>query len=66
MTYRISINDSSFIAPSQLGFEANNGINLYKDFQITGTDLVQKMKFGLNHGEKTNLSVIIIMKWLSI
>lgn len=38
MAYRISINDSSFIAPSQLGFEANNGINLYKDFQITGTD----------------------------
>ncbi len=42
MTYRISINDSSFIAPSQLGFEANNGINLYKDFQITGTDFSTK------------------------
>lgn len=42
MAYRISINDSSFIAPSQLGFEANNGINLYKDFQITGTDFSTK------------------------
>lgn len=42
MAYRISINDSSFIAPSQLGFEANNGINLYKDFQIIGTDFSTK------------------------
>lgn len=38
MTYRITVNDSSFILPSTLGFESKDGINLSEDFHITGTD----------------------------
>ena len=38
MTYRVSVNDTAFVAPSQLGFLAQDGVNLSEGFRITGTD----------------------------
>lgn len=42
MAYHITVNDTPFIAPSILGFEARDGINLSEDFHITGTDFDSK------------------------
>lgn len=42
MTYQVTVNDTLFIAPSPLGFEARNGINLSEGFHITGTDFDSK------------------------
>lgn len=38
MTYRVDVNDTTFIAPSSLGFLAKDGVNLSDGFRITGTD----------------------------
>ena len=61
MAYHITVNDTPFIAPSILGFEARDGINLLPE-QIS----TPKMKYGHNRGEKINQYAIIIMKWLDI
>ena len=42
MTYQVTVNDSTFIAPSLLGFEAKDGVNLCDSFRITGTDFTSK------------------------
>lgn len=38
MTYQIQVNDTAFITPSPLGFQAKDGINLSDNFHVTGTD----------------------------
>ena len=38
MTYRVEVGDTVFIAPSMLGFEANNGVNLSGNFHVVDTD----------------------------
>ena len=38
MAYRVEIGDTTFIAPSSLGFIAKDGVNLSDAFRITGTD----------------------------
>lgn len=38
MTYEVTVNDSSFIATSELGFDARDGVNLANGFRITKTD----------------------------
>lgn len=42
MTYQVTVNDSTFIATSPLGFEARNGVNLSDSFHLTGTDFTSK------------------------
>lgn len=42
MTYQITVNDTIFITPSSLGFEAKDGINLSSNFHITKTDFDSK------------------------
>ena len=38
MNYQISVNDTFLVAPSQLGFIAQDGVNLFKGFRVVGTD----------------------------
>ena len=66
MAYHITVNDTPFTAPSILGFEARDGINLSEDFHIPEQISTPKMKYGHNRGEKINQYAIIIMKWLYI
>ncbi|MEG1334092.1 MAG: glycoside hydrolase family 97 protein [Bacteroides sp.] len=42
MTYQVAVNDSAFILPSALGFEARNGVNLSDGFKVTATDFSSK------------------------
>lgn len=42
MTYQVAVNDSVFILPSALGFEARNGVNLSDGFKVTATDFSSK------------------------
>ncbi|MBQ8221979.1 MAG: glycoside hydrolase family 97 protein [Bacteroidales bacterium] len=42
MYYDVKVNDSSFIAPSLLGFEAKNGLNLKNSFSIIKTEFSSK------------------------
>lgn len=42
MTYQVVVNDSAFILPSALGFEARNGVNLSDGFKVTATDFSSK------------------------
>lgn len=42
MTYQMAVNDSAFILPSALGFEARNGVNLSDGFKVTATDFSSK------------------------
>lgn len=42
MTYRVDVNDTTFIAPSALGFLAQDGVNLSNAFRLTGTDFSTK------------------------
>lgn len=66
MAYHITVNDTPFIAPSILGFEARDGINLQKISTLPEQISTPKMKYGHNRGEKINQYAIIIMKWLYI
>lgn len=38
MNYQISVNDTLLVAPSQLGFIAQDGVNLSEGFRVVGTD----------------------------
>lgn len=38
MTYEVTVNGSTFISPSALGFESKEGMNLADGFHITSTD----------------------------
>lgn len=38
MNYQISVNDTFLVAPSQLGFIAQDGVNLFESFRVVGTD----------------------------
>ncbi|MEG1685353.1 MAG: glycoside hydrolase family 97 protein [Bacteroides sp.] len=38
ITYQVSVNDSSFLAPSSLGFEAEDSVNLSKGFIVKNVD----------------------------
>ncbi|WP_294634501.1 glycoside hydrolase family 97 protein [uncultured Bacteroides sp.] len=38
MNYQISVNDTFLVAPSQLGFIAQDGVNLFEGFRVVGTD----------------------------
>lgn len=42
MCYQVTVNDSSFILPSILGLEAKDGVNLSKDFRVTGVNFDSK------------------------
>ena len=42
MTYQVTVNDSDFISPSVLGFEAKDGVNLSENFHITGVNFDSK------------------------
>ena len=42
MSYNIKVNDSVFIADSQLGFEAKDGLNLKNSFEIIKTEFSSK------------------------
>lgn len=66
MAYHITVNDTLFIAPSILGFEARDGINLSEDFHITGTDFDSKDEIWTQPWGENKQYAIIIMKWLYI
>lgn len=38
MNYQISVNDTLLVVPSQLGFIAQDGVNLSEGFRVVGTD----------------------------
>jgi len=42
MYYDVKVNDSVFVAPSLLGFEAKNGLNLKNSFVITKTEFASE------------------------
>lgn len=42
MTYQVTVNDTTFISPSVLGFETKDEVNLSKDFYVTGVSFDSK------------------------
>ena len=66
MAYHITVNDTPFIAPSILGFEARTESTYQKISTLPEQISTPKMKYGHNRGEKINQYAIIIMKWLYI
>ncbi len=64
MTYQIEVDSIPFVASSCLGFEAENGINLHKEFRIVELISLARMKPGRNLGEKIKPFATITMKWL--
>ena len=64
MNYQISVNDTFLVAPSQLGFIAQDGVNLFEGFVWSVPTFLLLTRHGHSLGERIRHFVIIITKWL--
>lgn len=65
MTYRVYVNDTVFLTPSLLGFEAANGVNLANDFQVSETsfdtkDEIWSQPWGENKKNRNHYNEMVV------